>query len=211
MKLENLGLNTCSHDLFPCSREFPSVDEPEPQPLPNLPFLDINLGRKRGNDPPIKPHSLDSLRVKILYNLTICTPPSSLVVFFHLKDMYCYHNLCLGDPKKHYGFKPGLLGQGGSLGVDLLIWEVIESNFLEGLNLPIMPKELERVRIRDSHHLEHIFPPIFQHKAFLTIMRFIIKNEAEIFTVPGDGVRIKTRRRHVSSNVIYDKKKLGSS
>ncbi|GJX88496.1 hypothetical protein Tco_0340510 [Tanacetum coccineum] len=29
------------------------------------------------------------------------------------------------DPKKHYGFKPGLLGQGGSLGVDLLNWEVI--------------------------------------------------------------------------------------
>ncbi|GKC84650.1 hypothetical protein Tco_1140367 [Tanacetum coccineum] len=45
-KLEDLGLNTCSHDLFPSSREFPSVDEPEPQPLPNLPFLDVNLGGK---------------------------------------------------------------------------------------------------------------------------------------------------------------------
>ncbi|GJS77661.1 hypothetical protein Tco_0727542 [Tanacetum coccineum] len=42
-KLEDLGLNTCSHDLFPSSREFTSVDEPEPQPLPNLPFLDVNL------------------------------------------------------------------------------------------------------------------------------------------------------------------------
>ncbi|GKC26705.1 hypothetical protein Tco_1033999 [Tanacetum coccineum] len=47
MKLENLGLNTCSHDLFPCSREFPSVDELEPQPLPNLLFLDVNLGDKK--------------------------------------------------------------------------------------------------------------------------------------------------------------------
>nr|GEV21333.1 putative reverse transcriptase domain-containing protein [Tanacetum cinerariifolium] len=119
-KLENLGLNTCSHDFFPYSREFPSVDEPEPQPLPNLPFLDVNLGRKRGTNPPIKPHSLDTLRVKVLDNLTIRTPPSSLVVLFHLKDMYCYHHSCLGDPKKHYGFKPGSLGQGGSLGVDLL-------------------------------------------------------------------------------------------
>ncbi|GJX55221.1 putative reverse transcriptase domain-containing protein, partial [Tanacetum coccineum] len=39
-QLEDLGLNTCSHDLFPSSREFSSIDEPEPQPLPNLPFLD---------------------------------------------------------------------------------------------------------------------------------------------------------------------------
>nr|GEZ14902.1 ribonuclease H-like domain-containing protein [Tanacetum cinerariifolium] len=29
-KLEDLGLNTCSHDLFLSSREIPSVDEPEP-------------------------------------------------------------------------------------------------------------------------------------------------------------------------------------
>ncbi|GKA11309.1 hypothetical protein Tco_0690742 [Tanacetum coccineum] len=35
-KLENLGLNTCSHDLFLSSREIPSVDEPEPQLLPNF-------------------------------------------------------------------------------------------------------------------------------------------------------------------------------
>nr|GEU69747.1 valine N-monooxygenase 1-like [Tanacetum cinerariifolium] len=30
MKLEDLGLNTCSHDLFVSSREIPSIDEPEP-------------------------------------------------------------------------------------------------------------------------------------------------------------------------------------
>nr|GEW87548.1 ribonuclease H-like domain-containing protein [Tanacetum cinerariifolium] len=35
-KLEDLGLNTCSHDLFPSSRDFPHVDEPEPQILPNF-------------------------------------------------------------------------------------------------------------------------------------------------------------------------------
>nr|GEU41377.1 ribonuclease H-like domain-containing protein [Tanacetum cinerariifolium] len=29
-KLEDLGLNTCSHDLFLNSREIPSIDEPEP-------------------------------------------------------------------------------------------------------------------------------------------------------------------------------------
>ncbi|GJZ20591.1 hypothetical protein Tco_0557181 [Tanacetum coccineum] len=39
-KLEDLGLNTCSHDLFHSSKEVPSVDESEPQLLPNFPFLD---------------------------------------------------------------------------------------------------------------------------------------------------------------------------
>ncbi|GKC86224.1 hypothetical protein Tco_1141941 [Tanacetum coccineum] len=64
-KLEDLGLNTCSHDLFPSSREFPCVDEPEPQPLPNLPFLDVDLGGKRGTDPPINPYSPGSFRTKL--------------------------------------------------------------------------------------------------------------------------------------------------
>ncbi|GJY51337.1 reverse transcriptase domain-containing protein [Tanacetum coccineum] len=38
--LEDLGLNTCSHDLFLSSREIPSVDESEPQLLPNFSPLD---------------------------------------------------------------------------------------------------------------------------------------------------------------------------
>ncbi|GJV95450.1 hypothetical protein Tco_1547027 [Tanacetum coccineum] len=42
-KLEELGLNTCSHDIFLSSREIPSVDEPEPQLLPNFSPLDVNL------------------------------------------------------------------------------------------------------------------------------------------------------------------------
>ncbi|GJV86964.1 hypothetical protein Tco_1530902 [Tanacetum coccineum] len=36
IKLEDLGLNTCSHGLFVSSREVPSVDEPKPQLLPNF-------------------------------------------------------------------------------------------------------------------------------------------------------------------------------
>ncbi|GKE35786.1 hypothetical protein Tco_1455108 [Tanacetum coccineum] len=43
MKLEDLDLNTSTHDLFLSSRGFPSVDESEPQPLSNLPLLDVNL------------------------------------------------------------------------------------------------------------------------------------------------------------------------
>ncbi|GJS32664.1 hypothetical protein Tco_0531046 [Tanacetum coccineum] len=68
MKLEDLGLNTCSHDLFPNSREFPSVDEPEPQLLPNLPFLDVNLEDKRGTDPPINLYSPGSFRMKVIFD-----------------------------------------------------------------------------------------------------------------------------------------------
>ncbi|GKC66145.1 hypothetical protein Tco_1098743 [Tanacetum coccineum] len=48
--------------------EFPSVDEPEPQPLPNLLFLDVNLGVKRGTNPPINPYSLGSFRMKVIFD-----------------------------------------------------------------------------------------------------------------------------------------------
>ncbi|GJZ91116.1 zinc finger, CCHC-type containing protein [Tanacetum coccineum] len=47
-KQEDLGLNTCSHVIFLSSREIPSVDETEPQLLPNFSPLYVNLGDKRG-------------------------------------------------------------------------------------------------------------------------------------------------------------------
>ncbi|GKA49598.1 reverse transcriptase domain-containing protein [Tanacetum coccineum] len=117
-QLEDLGLNTCNHGIPLSSRKVPSFDKPEPQqqPLPSSPSLDVSLGDKRGPKPPIKPHSSDSFRMKEVDNLTILTPPSSHVATFHLKDVYCYYRPCIDDPKKHYGFKPGLLEQSGSLG-----------------------------------------------------------------------------------------------
>nr|GEW65255.1 hypothetical protein [Tanacetum cinerariifolium] len=119
--LEDLGLNTCNHDIPLSSREIPNFDEPEPQPqpLPNYPPLYVSLGSEKDLKPPIKPHSLDSFRMKVVDSFTIHIPSSPYMAPFYLKDMYCYHHPCLGDPKKHYGFKPGLFGQGGSLGVDL--------------------------------------------------------------------------------------------
>ncbi|GJS27055.1 hypothetical protein Tco_0487675 [Tanacetum coccineum] len=145
-QLKDLGLNTCNHDIPLSSREIPSVDEPEPQLLPNFSPLDVNLGEKRGTDPPINPYSTGSFRLKIVDQLTIHIPPSLHVAYYHPG---------LGDPKKHYGFKPGLLGHGGSLGVDFSKLEMIEDDwelefkevsFLErGLNLPVNPKELEKV------------------------------------------------------------------
>ncbi|GJT92266.1 hypothetical protein Tco_1081111 [Tanacetum coccineum] len=148
--------------------------EPQPEPLPNCPPLDASLGTERGLKPPIKPQSPDSFRIKEVDHLTNHTLPSPHVASFHHKDTYCYYHPCIGDPKKHYGFKPGLLGQGGSLGVDLLNWEMIEDDWqLEpkevsflgrGLNLPVRPKELENVRTKETHHSKHIIQqPIFQH------------------------------------------------
>ncbi|GKA06680.1 hypothetical protein Tco_0685904 [Tanacetum coccineum] len=65
-KLDDLGLNTCNHDIPLSSREIPSVDEPEPQLLPKFSPLDVNLGGKRGTDPPINPYSQGSFRMKVM-------------------------------------------------------------------------------------------------------------------------------------------------
>nr|GEV33134.1 hypothetical protein [Tanacetum cinerariifolium] len=101
-QLEDLYLNTCNHDIPLSSREVSSFNEPKPQrqPLPNCPPLDVNLGDKRGTDPPIKPHSSDSFRMKIVDKSTINTPPSHHVASFHLKDIFCYYHPCVDDPKK---------------------------------------------------------------------------------------------------------------
>ncbi|GJW58456.1 hypothetical protein Tco_0105187 [Tanacetum coccineum] len=132
-------------------------DEPEPQPqlLSNCPSLDASIGNERGPEPPIKPPSPDSFRLKQVDHLTIHTPPSPHVASFHLNDTHCYYHPCIDDPKKLYGFKPGLLGQSGSLCVDFSNMEMIEDDwelepkevsFLERrLNLPVMPKEVENV------------------------------------------------------------------
>ncbi|GJR31662.1 hypothetical protein Tco_1107894 [Tanacetum coccineum] len=89
-QLDDLDLNTCNHDIPLSSREVPIFDElePQPQPLPNCPSLDASLGNQRGPEPPIKPPSPDSLRMKEVDHLTIYKPPSPHVASFHLKDMY---------------------------------------------------------------------------------------------------------------------------
>ncbi|GJT14874.1 hypothetical protein Tco_0873580 [Tanacetum coccineum] len=69
-KLEDLGLNTCNHNIPLSFREVPSFDEPEPQaqPLPSYPSLDESLGEERGLNSPTKPHSPDSLRMKVTFD-----------------------------------------------------------------------------------------------------------------------------------------------
>ncbi|GJV70582.1 hypothetical protein Tco_1490577, partial [Tanacetum coccineum] len=161
-KLEDVGLT--NHNISLSSREVPSVDELEPQLLPNCPSLDVSLEDERGPEPPIKPHSPDSFKMKVVDSLTIHTLPSPHVASFHPKDISCYYHPCVDDHKKHYGFKPGLLG---SLTKSFSNSDVIEEDFLgEGHCLPMEPKELEKGRIKETHHLEHIVQqPLFQHKA----------------------------------------------
>ncbi|GJW97375.1 hypothetical protein Tco_0179183 [Tanacetum coccineum] len=54
MKLEDLGLNTCNHDIPLRFREVPSFDEPEPQPnpLPNCPPSDTSQEIKEAPNHP---------------------------------------------------------------------------------------------------------------------------------------------------------------
>nr|GEU93171.1 hypothetical protein [Tanacetum cinerariifolium] len=74
-QLEDLGLNTCNHDIPLSSKKVPIFDEqkPQPQPLPNWPYLDASLGNERGPEPPIKPPSSDSFKMKEVDHLTIHT------------------------------------------------------------------------------------------------------------------------------------------
>ncbi|GKB33656.1 hypothetical protein Tco_0873057 [Tanacetum coccineum] len=177
-QLEDLGLNTYNHNIHFSSREVPIFDEPEPQPqpLPNCPSLDACLGNERGPEPPIKPPNPDSFKMKEVYHLTIHTLPSHHVASFHLKDTYCYYHSCIDDPKKYYGFKPRLLGQSGPISVNSSNMEMIEnyweleskevSSLERGLDSPIRPKEVEKVRIKETHHSKHIIQqPNFQHVA----------------------------------------------
>ncbi|GJV84783.1 hypothetical protein Tco_1524681 [Tanacetum coccineum] len=167
-KLEDLGLNTCNHDIPLSNRKVPSFDEPKPQPnpLPNYLSLDVSLGEERGPEPPIKPHSPDSFRMKKVDSLTINTPPSLYVASSHPKDTYCYYRPCINNPKKHYGFKPGLLGKSVSLGVDISNWEMFDDDWgLESkevsplgkeLSLFDRPNDVERGKMLEAHRLELI-------------------------------------------------------
>ncbi|GKE57388.1 hypothetical protein Tco_1496573, partial [Tanacetum coccineum] len=130
-QIKDLCLNTCNRDIPLSFRKVPSFDEskPQPQPLRNCPSLDVSLRDERGLEPPIKPLSPDSFRMKVVDLLTIHTPPSPHLVSFYLKDTYCYYHPCIDNPKKHYGFKPGLLGHSGSLGVDFSNMEMIENEW----------------------------------------------------------------------------------
>ncbi|GKA96863.1 hypothetical protein Tco_0818958 [Tanacetum coccineum] len=115
-QLEDVVLDTCSHDLFLSSREIPSVDEPEPQLLPKISPIDVNLGDKRGTNPPINPYSLGSFRMKVVKPLIIHIPPSPHVAYFHQNGdltVGCFNGMIsLDDDSSELGSEVKILLEG---------------------------------------------------------------------------------------------------
>ncbi|GKB98243.1 hypothetical protein Tco_0984380 [Tanacetum coccineum] len=79
-KLKEVGLN-CNHNTPFSSREVPSFNGPEPQPLLNSPSLDVSLGDVIGPEPPIKPHSPDSSNMKGLESKEVSPLGEELSLF----------------------------------------------------------------------------------------------------------------------------------
>ncbi|GKA95174.1 hypothetical protein Tco_0817212 [Tanacetum coccineum] len=204
-KLEEVGSN-CNHNTPLSSREISSFDGPEPQPLLNSPSLDVSLGDVIGLEPPIKSHSPNSSRMKVVDYLTTQTPPSPHVTNSHPKGVYSYYNPGINDPKRHYGFKPGLIGKSVSLGVDILNWEMFEDDWgleskevsplREELNLFDRPNEVERGRILKAHLLAYRVGLSYLDRSTSSVGR---KSNA-IFALPGDG---STSSIGHKSNVIF--------
>ncbi|GJZ19088.1 hypothetical protein Tco_0555678 [Tanacetum coccineum] len=138
-------------------------------------WVEMHRGDERGPEPPIKPLSPDSFRMKVVDLLTIHTPPLPHLASFLPKDTDCYYHTCINDPKKHYAFKPGLLGQG------------------RGLNLPVQPKEIEKViliekKLGSLRKLQWMIQFLDDWDSW----KFFIKNKNFIFTERGDGITIYT-------------------
>ncbi|GJW41355.1 zinc finger, CCHC-type containing protein [Tanacetum coccineum] len=141
-KIEEVGLNYKHNTPF-SSREVPSFDGLKPQPLLNSPSLDVSPRDVIGPEPPIKPHSPDSSRMKVVDYLTTQTPPSPHMANSYPKGVYSYYNQGIDDPKRHYGFKPGLLGKSVSLGVDISNWEMFDDDWgLESKEVSLLGEEL---------------------------------------------------------------------
>ncbi|GJV21922.1 hypothetical protein Tco_1370942 [Tanacetum coccineum] len=134
-KLEEVGLN-CNHNTPLSSREIPSFDRPEPQPLLNSPSLDVSLRDIIGPEPPIKPHSPDSSRMKVVDYLTTQTPPSPHMTNSHPKGVYSYYNQMFDDD---WGLE---FKEVSPLGEELSLFD--------------RPNEVEKGRILEAHRLEPI-------------------------------------------------------
>ncbi|GJU59316.1 hypothetical protein Tco_1237082 [Tanacetum coccineum] len=202
-KLEEVGLN-CNHNTSFSSREVPSFDGLETQPLLNSPSLDVSQGDVIGPEPPIKPHSPDSSRMKVVDYLTTQTPPSPHVANSHPKGVYSYYNPEMFDDD--WGLESKEVSPLG-----------------EELSLFDRPNEVKR----ENHLLEDkqilsvgIFDEVFSTWMQLggntrdlgsfgeetdKIMDLHQIHEEVLFTERGDGVTIiKQRRLDLSSDSVRD-------
>ncbi|GJT49698.1 hypothetical protein Tco_0975855 [Tanacetum coccineum] len=141
-KLEEVGLN-CNHNTPLSSRKVSSFDGPEPQPLLNNPSLDVRLGDVIGPGPPIKLHTPDSSRMKVVDYLTTQILPSSHVENFHPKGVYSYYN-----PELSLFDRPNEVERG----------RILEAHRLE----PILQQQISQ-RMAPSHH-DVLYLVIFDKK-----------------------------------------------
>ncbi|GJV62501.1 hypothetical protein Tco_1473329 [Tanacetum coccineum] len=89
--------------------------------------------------------------MKVVEYLTTQPPPSPHVENSHPKGVYSYYNPGINDLKRHYGFKPGLLGKSVSLGVDISNWEMFDDDW--GLQSKEVSPLGEELRPKAKHNL----------------------------------------------------------
>nr|GEW07046.1 hypothetical protein [Tanacetum cinerariifolium] len=130
-----------------------------------------DVGDERGPKPPIKPYSPKSSRMKVVDRLTIDTLPLPHASYFHPKSVYYYHHPCIDDPKKQYGFKPGILG---SLAKSLLDSKAVINDNTHGKE-----EDGEAVKISCSSS-DHFFinkPMVF--KSMILILCQVVANKSD--------------------------------
>ncbi|GKE17810.1 hypothetical protein Tco_1425387, partial [Tanacetum coccineum] len=134
-KREEVGLN-CDHNTPLSSREVLSFDGSEPQPLLNSPSLDVSLGDVMSPEPPIKPHSPDSSRVKVVDYVTTQHR-------LHLTWQILILRVCIVIITQMFDDDWGLESKEVSpLGEELSLFD--------------RPNEVERGRLLEAHRLEPI-------------------------------------------------------
>ncbi|GJZ28885.1 hypothetical protein Tco_0573532 [Tanacetum coccineum] len=195
IKLGDLSLGTSTYDLFLSFKGFPNFDGPEPQPLLNSPSLDVSLGDVKGPEPPIKSHSPDSSRMKVVDYLTTQTPPLPHVANSHPKGVYSYCNPVLE------------LKEVSPLGEELSLFdrpnEVEKGRILEAHRLePILQQQLSQ-RMAPSHHDEN-FSSKTKSSFSQTMETASRLTRDAVTTTPAMG-------HHNPDVVIFDEKKLESS
>ncbi|GJU58128.1 hypothetical protein Tco_1235894, partial [Tanacetum coccineum] len=208
-KLEEVGSN-CNHNTPPSSREVSSFDGPEPQPLLNIPSLDVSLGDVIGIEPPIKPHSLDSSRMKVVDYLITQTPPLPHVANSHPKGLESKEVSPLGEELSFFD-RPNEVDKG----------RILEAHLLE----PILQQQISQ-RMVPSHH-DGRKAHLLEDKQILSVGVFdevylafggntrdsgSFEEETDKITnqhqdssrfkvsAAGDDVTIYTQRRHTSSS-----------
>lgn len=115
------------------------------------------------SNPPIKPKDSGNIKIKVVDSKP-CVVEANIGVNH---DLTYLHHPFMSDYKKHYGFKPGLLGQDGFQTRSLSM--LIENDpFLgENFNSPIDQSELGKVMMKGAHLFEHtIHSPLFPHEAY---------------------------------------------